>query len=69
MKELTCWDNGDYLRDTLLPLLKQVYEDDITMKQFYKKIEEEDVKKYFPTKENVEELYELFEWAGKLNMI
>mgnify|MGYP001616195767 FL=1 len=53
----------------MLPLLEQVYNDEITMKVFYKKITEEDVKKYFPTKEDVSELYELFVWAQKLNMI
>ena len=68
-KEIAYWDNCDYLTKELLPLLEQVYNDEITMKVFYKKITEEDVKKYFPTKEDVSELYELFVWAQKLNMI
>lgn len=70
-EELANWDNSDYLRNTLFKVLVQVYDDDITMKQFRKILNEieKTSEELFPTKKNVCELYELFQWAKKLKMM
>jgi len=73
MEEMEAWDNLGYLNKTFIPLLKKVYNDDITMKQFHKELDKaiKDLSSYelFPTKEDVAQVYELFLQAKKLKMV
>ena len=73
MEEMEAWDNNGYLNKTFIPLLKKVYDDDMTLKQFHKEndraIKDLSAKELFPTKEDVEQVYELFLQAKKLKMI